>query len=89
MAIAGMEPWPWPLQVWRSLCRRRHGAMDMAIAGMEPWPWPLQAWRSLCRRRHGAMAVATAGIEISVMRQHCREKTGSEIYLLSFFSLIK
>ena len=114
---AGMESWPWSLQAWRSLCRRRHGAMNMAIAGMEPWPWLLQVWRSLCRRRHGAMAVATAGmeislspqawsheyghcrhgamavatagIEISVTRQHCREKAESEIYLLSFFSLVK
>ena len=30
-----------------------------------------------------------AGSEISVTRQHCCEKTGSEIYLLSFFSLGK
>ena len=68
MAIAGMEPWPWSLQVWRSLCRRRHGAMNMVIAGMELWPWPLQVWRSLYRRRHGAMAVATIDIKISVTR---------------------
>ena len=30
-----------------------------------------------------------AGIEISETRQHCREKMGSEIYLLFSFSLVK
>ena len=51
---------------------------------------------SLSGSRHGGRSMAIAGIElwlaggkISVTRQHCREKTGSEIYLLSFFSLVK
>ena len=63
--------------------------MAVATAGMEISLSP-QAWsHEYGHCRHGAMAVATAGIEISVTRQHCREKTGSEIYLLCFFSLVK
>ena len=30
MVTVGMEPWPWSLSAWRSLCHRRHGVIVMA-----------------------------------------------------------